>query len=87
MATTIVGVVLGAVIAILFTMVIENLRKPHLAIKMIPPTDKEYENRPTRNARFLVCKYFKRAITKMGQLVDVQKYGNTMPWHYNVSSP
>lgn len=53
MGLTILGVVLGAVVAILITIGIENLRKPRLVIELIPPTDKEYEKSPARNVRFL----------------------------------
>jgi len=56
MGLTILGVVLGAVVAILITIGIENLRKPHLVIELIPPSDKEYEKRPARNVRFLYLK-------------------------------
>lgn len=56
MGLTILEVVLGAVVAILITIFIEKLKKPRLEIDLVPPTDKEYENHPARNARFLYLK-------------------------------
>ena len=53
MGLTILEVVLGAVIAILITIWIEKLRKPSLEIMLGAPADREYENRPARNVRFL----------------------------------
>jgi hypothetical protein len=51
---TILGVILGAVVAILITILVENLRKPKLQLVIDPPNDVEYkEQRPAKNARFL----------------------------------
>jgi hypothetical protein len=55
MGLTIIGVALGAIIAIVITITIENLRKPKLELRIAPPVDKEYrdEERPAKNVRFL----------------------------------
>jgi hypothetical protein len=53
MGLTILGVALGAVVAILITILVENLRKPKLQLGLDPPTDVEYQNRPAQNVRFL----------------------------------
>ena len=57
MGTTIFEVVLGAIVAILITILVENLRKPKLQLGIdSSPTDMEYQNRPARYARFLSVK-------------------------------
>lgn len=56
MGLSILEVVLGAIVAILLTIWIENLRKPRLEIDIVPPQDKNYENRPAKKARFLYLK-------------------------------
>jgi hypothetical protein len=53
MGTTIIEVVLGAVVAILITIWVESLRKPKLTIEIGEPSDIAYTNRPAQNARFL----------------------------------
>jgi hypothetical protein len=53
MGLTILEVALGAVVAILITILVENLRKPKLQLRLAPPTDIEYRNRPAQNVRFL----------------------------------
>jgi len=51
-------VVLGAVIAIVLTITVETWRKPKLALSIAVPVDMEYQDRPAKNARFLLieCK-------------------------------
>jgi hypothetical protein len=53
MGTTIIEVVLGAVVAILITIWVESLRKPRLILEIGEPSDIAYTNRPAQNARFL----------------------------------
>lgn len=53
MISTILEIGLGALIAIAFTIIIENLRKPKLYIKLAAPIDNNYINRPAQNVRFL----------------------------------
>ena len=53
MGSTVIEVVLCAAIAILITIWIENLRKPKLRLRIAPPTDLRYQNRPATDARFL----------------------------------
>jgi len=45
MGITIIGVVLGSIIAILVTIFIENLRKPSLKLEIDSPVDLEFQNR------------------------------------------
>ena len=47
-------VILGAVIAILITIMVENLRKPKLVLHIASPVDLEYEGRPAKKARYLL---------------------------------
>jgi hypothetical protein len=52
MGLTILEVVLGAIIAILITIRVEKLRKPELELRIAPPKDIEYQDRPATVARF-----------------------------------
>lgn len=56
MGLTILEVVLGAVISIVITILIEALRKPRLDIQISAYTDRNYENRPANQVRFLHLK-------------------------------
>lgn len=53
MGLTVVEVVLGAIVAILTTIWVENLRKPKLGLRIAPPHDTQYQSAPARKARFL----------------------------------
>ncbi len=53
MGSTILEIVLGAVIAILITIWVENLKKPRLTIQIARPGDRRYEGRPAKRAKFL----------------------------------
>ncbi len=55
MGLTFLEVVLGAVVAILITILVENLRKPKLQLRLDPPTDVKYtpQERPANEARYL----------------------------------
>jgi hypothetical protein len=53
MVMTILGVVVGAIIAVIITIFIENLRKPKLELKIAPPVNREYQDRPANSVRFL----------------------------------
>ena len=53
MGLTILEVVLGAIVAILITLLVENLRKPKLQLRLDSPTDIKYQNSPAQNVRFL----------------------------------
>lgn len=64
MGSTILEVILGAIVAILITILIENLRKPRLSIDLVTPTDQEYENRPAQKARFLYLKISNKPLPK-----------------------
>ncbi len=57
MGSTIFEVALGAIVAILITILVENLRKPKLVLGIdLLPTDVEYSNHPAKHARFLSVK-------------------------------
>ena len=46
-------VILGAVLSIIITIFIENLRKPKLSVVIRPPVDREFQNAPANKVRFL----------------------------------
>jgi len=46
-------VILGAVISIIITIGIENLRKPKLSVVLRPPVDRDFQNAPAQKVRFL----------------------------------
>ena len=64
MALTILGVVLGAIISIVITIWIENLRKPRLDIQLQAHSDGNYEDeeRPAKKVRFLHLKLVNKAL-------------------------
>lgn len=64
MGLTIFEIVLGAIVAILITILIEKLRKPNLRIKMGEPVDQEYKDRPARFARFLVVEVLNKPLPR-----------------------
>jgi hypothetical protein len=49
---TILGVVLGAIISIVTTVLIENWRRPKLRIRLLAHSDADYSTRPKRHATF-----------------------------------
>lgn len=50
---SVLEIVLGAIIAILITIGVENLKKPRLSIEIAAPGDRSYPDRPAKRARFL----------------------------------
>jgi len=64
MGLTILGVALGAVLAILTTILVENLRKPRLQLRLHPPTDRQYQNHPAQNVRFLSLELINQPLPK-----------------------
>lgn len=56
MGITIIGVVLGSIIAILVTIFIENLRKPSLKLEIDPPVDLVFQNQPANLMRVVRLK-------------------------------
>ncbi len=64
MGSTVVEVLLGAVVAIFITIWTENLRKPRLKIRIADPIDREYEGRPAKFARFLSVNVINEALPR-----------------------
>jgi hypothetical protein len=88
MGLAIFGVVLGAVIALLMTMIQENLRKPDLGLRIHRPMDMHYpaeEGRPAKDARFLSLELFNRPLPKwarwMSRYAALQCHG-TLTFHH-----
>lgn len=65
MSTTILEVVLGAIVAIIITIWVESLCKPKLSLEIGKPSDKAYDNRPAKNARFLGIELVNRHLPKI----------------------
>lgn len=61
---TILGVVLGAIVSIIITVVIENARRPKLRIRLIAHSDSDYSHGPKRHATF--ARYVNVAIENLG---------------------
>jgi hypothetical protein len=65
MWNTIVEIVLGAVLAIIVTILIESLRKPKLDLSIDSPYDYEYLNHPAKKVRFLNLKITNKPLPKI----------------------
>lgn len=61
---TIFGVVLGAIIAILITIVIELLRKPNFGFEILPPKDMDFDNQPANRMRAVCLKLVNKPLPK-----------------------
>lgn len=59
---TIGALVLGAIIAILLTIFVENTRKPRLEIRIGQAADRQYEERPAQRARFLYLTLYNKPL-------------------------
>jgi len=64
MFLSIAGVILGAVIAIFTTITVENLRKPRLSLQIAPHGDMNYQDRPAKQARFLLVQVLNNPLPK-----------------------
>lgn len=54
MITTAIGIIAGAIIAILITVSVEMLRRPKLRLRILPPTEAPYPaDRPAKSGRYL----------------------------------
>jgi hypothetical protein len=80
MGLTILEVVLGALVAILTTIMVENLRKPRLQLSLDPPSDRQYQNRPAQNVRFLSVELDNKPLPRwarwMSRSAALQCHGN-----------
>ena len=85
MGLTVVEVVLGAIIAILITIWVENLRKPKLELRIAPPTDVQYQERPATQARFLGLELVNRPLPRWARWMSrdavIQCHG-TITFHH-----
>lgn len=85
MGLTIVGVVLGAIIAILITIWSENLRKPNLEIRIASPADVQYKGRPATQARSLGLELINKPLPRwarwMSRDAAIQCHG-TITFHH-----
>ena len=86
MGQTALEVILGAIVAILITILIENLRKPKLELRLAEHHDSTYPpGRPATNVRFLavdlVNKPLPRLFRWMSRSPALQCHG-TMTFHH-----
>ncbi len=87
MGSTILEIVLGALVAIFLTIWIEYLRKPKLFLRIAPPSDPTYESgdRPAQVARFTALelhnKPLPRAFRWMQRNAALQCHG-TLTFHH-----
>jgi len=85
MGLTIVAVVLGGIITILVTIRSENLRKPNLEIRIVPPVDVAYKGRPATQARFLGLELINKPLPRwarwMSRNAAIQCHG-TITFHH-----
>jgi len=85
MGLTILEVALGAVVAILITILVENLRKPKLALKVEQPTDVDYQDHPAQHARFLSLELVNRPLPRwarwMSRNTALQCHGEITFYH------
>lgn len=65
MGLTVLEVVLGALVSILVTILIEVQRKPRLEIQIAPHADRVYEGRPAKLARFLYLRLVNRSLPRL----------------------
>ena len=80
MGTTILSIIIGAIIAIVITMVTEMLRKPRLHLKIIPPVDMVLNGTPANQMRALRLKLTNTALPSWAQWMSrnaaLQCHGN-----------
>ncbi|KAF0108414.1 MAG: hypothetical protein FD146_988 [Anaerolineaceae bacterium] len=67
MGTTLFEVILGAVVAILITIWVENLRKPKLKLQIASPSDRAYQNHPARDVRFLGLELINKPLPRIAR--------------------
>lgn len=65
MGSTTLEVILGAVIAIIITIVVEILHKPKLSLRIIDPLDVDYDKHPAEKARFLRLELSNKPLPKL----------------------
>ena len=81
-----ISVIFGAVVAIITTIIVENLRRPRLIINIAKPTDNDYpQDHPAKHARFLCLEVKNKPLTKltrwMSRNTAVQCHG-TISYHH-----
>lgn len=85
MGLTVLEVVLGAIVAILITILVENLRKPKLRLRIAQAVDMQYQGRPATLARFLGLELMNNPLPRwarwMSRNVAIQCHG-TITFHH-----
>ena len=49
----VIGVILGGLVTMMVSITVESLRRPRLKLRIAPPVDKHFQERPASSARFL----------------------------------
>lgn len=85
MLLTIAQVVLGAIVAILVTITVENLRKPKLEIRIATPLDVRYPKHPASEVRFLRLELGNKRLPRLARWLSrnaaMQCYGTITFYH------
>jgi hypothetical protein len=80
MGITILGIVLGAIIAIISTIITEMLRKPDLRLEVVPPVDMVFQGQPANQMRAVRLKLTNTALPSwarwMSRNAALQCHGN-----------
>ncbi len=85
MIENIIGVIIGAIIAVFITITVETLRKPKLSMEIDTPGDREYQNRPARDARFLYVRIKNHQLPKFARWMTrnpATSCHGTITFHY-----
>lgn len=90
MWSTVIEIVLGALVAIIITILIEYWRRPQLSIEIAAPIDAEYSYEHVKNARFILVKVVNAPLPKflrwMSRNSAIQCNG-TITFHYLDGQP
>jgi len=79
------SVILGGIITILTAIFVENMRRPHLTLRIIVPLDLHYQGRPANRAKYLLLEIENKSLPSfarwMSRNAAVQCHG-TITFHH-----
>ncbi len=85
MNSSIFEIIIGAVIVIIMTILLEKLRKPKLELRIVSPIDVNFEKKPAKKARFLGLDLVNNPLIKifrwMSRNAAIQCHG-TITFHH-----
>ena len=90
MWSTIIQISIGAAVAILITILVENWRRPHLTIEVTEPIDAEYTYKHVKKARFILVEVTNNPLPQflrwMSRNAAIQCHGS-VTFHYLDGQP